>query len=51
MLEAELQKLLVIKKENSQLKELLLTSSKANTRAMAAQIFAVDTGISRQILF
>lgn len=50
MLEAELQKLLVIKEENSQLKELLLTSSKAKMKAMAAQILAVDTSISRQLV-
>lgn len=50
MLEAELQKLLVIQKENSQLKELLLTSSKTNMSAMAAQILAVDTSNARQIV-
>ena len=50
ILEAELQKLLVIQKENSQLKELLLTSSKADMRAMAAQILAVDTSNARQIV-
>ncbi|MFT4059490.1 MAG: rod shape-determining protein MreC [Legionella sp.] len=50
MLEAELQKLLVIQKENSQLKELLQTSSQANMRAMATQILAVDTSNSRQIV-
>jgi rod shape-determining protein MreC len=50
MLEAELQKLLVIQNENSQLKELLLTSSKAEMRAMAAQILAVDTSNARQIV-
>lgn len=50
MLEAELQKLLVIQKENSQLKELLLTSSQADMRAMASQILAVDTSSARQIL-
>ncbi|WP_031564973.1 rod shape-determining protein MreC [Legionella wadsworthii] len=50
MLEAELQRLLVIQKENSQLKELLLTSSQANMKAMAAQILAVDTSNSRQIV-
>lgn len=50
MLEAELQKLLVIQNENSQLKELLLTSSKADMRAMAAQILAVDTSNARQIV-
>ncbi|USQ15195.1 rod shape-determining protein MreC [Legionella lytica] len=50
MLEAELQKLLVTQKENFQLKELLLTSSQADMRAMAAQILAVDTSNSRQIV-
>lgn len=50
MLEAELQKLIVIQKENSQLKELLLTSSQANMSAMAAQILAVDTSNSRQVV-
>ncbi|CAM3104370.1 rod shape-determining protein MreC [Legionella anisa] len=50
MLEAELQKLIVIQKENLQLKELLLTSSQANTSAMAAQILAVDTSNSRQVV-
>lgn len=50
MLEAELQKLLVIQKENSQLKELLMTSSQANMQAMAAQILAVDTSNSRQVV-
>lgn len=50
MLEAELQKLLVIQRENSQLKELLLTSSKADMRTMAAQILAVDTSAARQIV-
>lgn len=50
LLEAELQKLLVIKEENSQLRELLLTSSNAGMRAMAAQILAVDTSSSRQLV-
>ncbi|MCP0912928.1 MULTISPECIES: rod shape-determining protein MreC [Legionella] len=50
MLEAQLQKLLVIRNENSQLKELLLASVNGHTRAMAAQILAVDTSVSRQIL-
>jgi len=50
MLEAQLQKLLVIRNENSKLKALLLASSNVNTPAMAAQILAVDTSISRQIL-
>jgi rod shape-determining protein MreC len=50
MLEAELQRLVAIKEENSQLRELLLTSSKANMKAMAAQILAVDTNTSRQLV-
>lgn len=50
VLEAELQKLVVIQKENSLLKELLLTSSKAKNQAMAAQILAVDTSDARQIV-
>lgn len=50
MLEAKLQKLLVIKEENSQLRELLLTSSKARMKAMAAQILAVETSASRQLV-
>lgn len=50
MLEAQLQKLLVISNENSQLKELLSATPSAQMRAMAAQILAVDTTRSRQIL-
>ena len=50
MLEAQLQKLLVISNENLQLRELLSASSSANIRAMAAQILAVDTTSSRQLL-
>ncbi|KTC76093.1 rod shape-determining protein MreC [Legionella birminghamensis] len=50
LLEAELQKLMAIKEENSQLRELLLTSSKAQMRAMAAQILAVDTTTARQFV-
>lgn len=50
LLETQLQKLLAIQKENSQLKQLLLTSSEANMRAMAAQILAVDTSNARQIV-
>lgn len=50
ILDAELQKLMAIKEENSQLKELLLTSSKAKIKAMAAQILAVDTSVSRQLV-
>lgn len=50
LLEAELQKLLVIKEENSNLRELLLSSTKEQTRAMVAQILAVDTTASRQLV-
>lgn len=50
LLEAELQKLLVLQEENLQLKELLLTSSQPNIRAMAAQILAVDTNPTRQMV-
>jgi rod shape-determining protein MreC len=50
MLEAELQKLLVIQEENSQLRELLLTSSRTKIKAMAAQILAVDTTLARQLI-
>lgn len=50
MLEAKLQKLLAIQKENSQLKELLMTTRKADMNAMAAQILAVDTSNSRQVV-
>lgn len=50
LLEAELQKLLVIQNENTQLKELLSASSSAGTKAMAAEILAVDTTSSRQLL-
>ena len=50
MLEAELQRLMAIKQENSQLKELLLTSSNASMKGMAAQILSVDTTIARQLV-
>lgn len=50
MLEADMQRLMAIKEENSQLRGLLLTSSKARMKAMAAQILAVDTSIARQLL-
>ncbi len=50
MLEAQLQKLLVIGRENSQLRELLSVSEASEMRAMAAQILAVDTTSSRQLL-
>jgi len=50
MLEADMQRLMAIKEENSQLRGLLLTSSKARMKAMAAQILAVDTSVARQLL-
>lgn len=50
ILEAQLQKLLVISNENLQLKELLSASSSTKTRSMAAQILAVDMSSSRQLL-
>lgn len=50
MLEAELQKLMAVRAENFQLKELLLTASKARMKAMAAQILAVDTSNARQLV-
>ncbi len=50
MLEAQLQKLLVIHNENLQLKELLSASSSVQMKAIAAEILAVDTTSSRQIL-
>ncbi|WP_133131306.1 rod shape-determining protein MreC [Legionella yabuuchiae] len=50
MLENQLQKLMVLRHENSQLKELLNASSSVNARTMAAQILAVETTSSRQLL-
>lgn len=50
LLEADLQKLLAIQNENSQLKELLSASSSAGHRAMAAEILAVDTTSARQLV-
>ena len=50
LLESELQKLLVLQNENSQLKKLLSASSSANVRAMVAEILAVDMSSSRQLL-
>lgn len=50
LLEAELQRLVAIQEENSQLKALLMTSSQAKMKAMAAQILAVDTTLSRQLV-
>ena len=50
LLEAQLQKLMAIQQENSQLKQLLLTSSTEKMKAMAAQILAVDATSSRQLV-
>ncbi len=50
ILEARLQTFLALQTENSELKQLLATSNKAHYRAMAAQILAVDTTSSRQLL-
>ena len=50
LLEAQLQKLMLLRHENSQLKELLSVSSPINMQAMAAQILAVETTRSRQLL-
>jgi rod shape-determining protein MreC len=50
ILEAQLQKLLVLSRENAQLKELLSASAATQLRAMAAHILAVDTSTSRQLL-
>lgn len=50
MLEARLQKFLALQTENSELKQLLAASTKAHSRAMAAQILAVDATNARQLL-
>lgn len=50
MLYAKLQRLIAIQAENSHLKALLLTSSAADTKAMAAEILAVDTSVARQLV-
>lgn len=50
LLEAQLQKLLLLRHENSQLKALLSTSSSAQMHTMVAQILAVDTSSARQFL-
>jgi rod shape-determining protein MreC len=50
VLEAELQKFLALRNENSELKSLLSASSSAQMRTMAARILAVDTTSSRQII-
>lgn len=50
VLEAQLQKYLALRNENSELKSLLSASSSAPMRSMAARILAVDTTSSRQII-
>lgn len=50
VLEAQLQKFLALRNENSELKSLLLASSSAQMRSMAARILAVDTTSSRQVI-
>ena len=50
VLEAQLQKFLALRNENSELKSLLSASSSAQMRSMAARILAVDTTSSRQII-
>lgn len=51
ILEAQLQKYLSLRNENSQLKQLLSTSTSIHIRTMAAQILAVETNRARQVLF
>ncbi|MCC5791007.1 MAG: rod shape-determining protein MreC [Legionellaceae bacterium] len=50
LLEANLQRLLLLQKENSQLRELLQTARKANFKSVAAHIMAVETNTARQLL-
>lgn len=51
MLETQLQKLMLLQNENSELKELLsVSSSSARAQTMAAQILAVDTTSARQLV-
>lgn len=50
VLEAQLQKFLALRNENSELKSLLSASSSAQMRSMAARILAVDTTSSRQVI-
>lgn len=50
LLQADLQRLMAIREENTQLKELLLTASRVKMKAMAAQVLAVDPTSSRQLL-
>lgn len=50
VIESKLQQLVSIQKENSHLKQLLLTSSNAEVKTMAAQILAIDTNLARQFV-
>lgn len=50
MLEANLQKLMAIQAENTELKSLLLASTPNETPAMVGQILAVDTSNNRHIV-
>jgi len=50
VLEIERQHLRVIKNENAELKELLMTASSFNDKAMAAEILSVDMTSSRQVV-
>ncbi len=50
MLEANLQKLMAIQSENSELKSLLLASAPNDNQAMVGQILAVDTSNNRHIV-
>jgi rod shape-determining protein MreC len=51
LLEAELQKLKVIQKENSQLRELLQTATKSDLKSVAAHVLAVETDTGRQMIY
>lgn len=50
VLQAQLQKLLILKKENAQLRQLLKTPTRDLSKVMAAQILAVDTNGYRSIV-
>lgn len=50
LLQAELQRFMAIKEENSALKALLSASSQAKIRTMASRILAVDMHIARQFV-
>lgn len=50
LLQAQLQKLLVLQEENAQLKKLLSTSSGIESKVMVSKFLAVDTSSARQLL-